>query len=802
MTISALNGLDRVLFAFIVGVVLHCRTISDVSHLPDLEYQSNTIAIHSQSPKLSVLPDDLSTVFEGQGSVDRMFDIHNGTVELRFLELCSENLETLRLSEQSECVMAAGKIHVLEDRTPLRCDDSRLIVDSCEFVFKSEVSPSLFTTRSTSGEVYLRNCEMGDRLAATSGSFVSSSCVQDLKIEKCRFQNISHCPTYSRSDLATPFFNVSVVDSVFARSENVFSGGVVRDVNDKTTLLSLNSSYTHSLSTFTDFLDFKYIQHATIEVTTNHRYIRCLFQQCTTSNVYGGAIRCDSGASLEIVSCRFDQNTAIASSGDLAYIGGGIYFKGDRLTSEFYMAHTLHTKDHANIGGSAAILESGNSRCWQGNVVFSTVAADVTICFFSCLFFNNEALDVQPTTVDGQPVTASVGNDIRFDTNKEWKAILANDSSFINSFSDSRFPRISIGYGPHIVDFSYLAPSSYTVLDVRLPDPAVLVDISKGSNGPVCGTSYSGRCATIGYAGTERLEKDDVQVVVEAGRYDETQAFSISAKAVKVSSFGDFHPIVLFSPPNSEDAFMTNEAGSLSLSFFVFVPSRSASVVKQSGGSLSIASCVFRGEEGVEAIVSNVVEVRGGSAKLENVEFSSFTLSGGHCITCLDTTSKLEMVSCSLLWVTGDSDSAIQFARTSLNRLAVQLGRHNNRTHPPSSIDCGGWSEWEGRVAVLGVGELVWISDLGARLLAEYEWSILMKTGTTSEGTLQLTGKTIKIAGEGKDLSILESTQRSSLLSMSSGTVSFEDVGFTQHSSLSSTDQAESLFIIRSSTCD
>ncbi|KAK2941839.1 hypothetical protein BLNAU_23245 [Blattamonas nauphoetae] len=82
----------------------------------------------------------------------------------------------------------------------------------------------------------------------------------------------------------------------------------------------------------------------------------------------------------------------------------------------------------------------------------------------------------------------------------------------------------------------------------------------------------------------------------------------------------------------------------------------------------------------------------------------------------------------------------------------------------------------EGRVAVLGVGELVWISDLGARLLAEYEWSILMKTGTTSEGTLQLTGKTIKIAGEGKDLSILESTQRSSLLSMSSGTVSFEDV--------------------------
>ncbi|KAK2950579.1 hypothetical protein BLNAU_14471 [Blattamonas nauphoetae] len=981
------------MFVFIIGAVLHCRTVSDISHLPDLgsvltthrtnrngavsavvlsspEYQSNTITIHSQTLKLSGLPDDLSKVFEGQGSVDRMFDIHNGTIELRFLELCSENLETLRLSEQSECVMAAGKIHVLEDRTPLRCDDSRLIVDSCEFVFQSEVSPSLFTTRSTSGEVCLRNCEMGDRSAATSGSFVSSSCVQDLKMEKCRFQNISHCPTYSRSDLATPFFNVSVVDSVFARSENVFSGGVVRDVNDKTTLLSLNSSFTHSLSTFTEVEDYHHIQQPYIEVTTNHRYLRCLFQLCTTSNVYGGAIRCDSGASLEIVSCRFDQNTAVASSGDLPYRGGGIYFIGDKLTSAFYMAHTLHTNDHANIGGSAAIREAGklfvqycnvsgskstiypgtncfgggywiaympkgsllsnvrfedcsaensggsldnsagnadftysnllicNSRCTQGNVVFSTVAADVTICFFSCLFFNNEASNVQPTTINGSPRDVFVGNDIRFHEDDAWKAILANESSFINSFSNSRFPRISIGSSPTvIVDFSYLKISpNYTVLDVRLPDPAVLVDISKGSNDPACGTSYSGRCKTIGYAGTNRLEKNDVQIVVEAGQYDETQAFSIGTKTVKVSSFGDFHPIVLFSPPNSKDAFVTNEGGSLSLSYFVFVPSRSASVVKQSGGSLSIASCVFCGEEGVGEIESNVVEVRGGSAKLENVDFSSFSLNGGHCIACLDTTSKLEMVSCSLLWLTGDSDSAIQFARSSsggemvLEGVSLEWGReasevggvlcsnvssisltsvsfaHLRRSsqQAPLSIescsgslthsrllfeDCVGTAasslfvdaastcslsspdpsslsitesprssvrgdtttehiHLPASIVVDGVNgkdeSLCWasesgcgsMSDLSARLLAEYEWSISMKTGTTSEGPLQLTGKIIKIAGIGKDQSILESSQPSSLLSMSSGTVSFEDVGFTHHSSLLSTDRTESLFVV------
>ncbi|KAK2950594.1 hypothetical protein BLNAU_14486 [Blattamonas nauphoetae] len=980
------------MFVFVVGAVLHCRTISDVSHLPDLstvltshrtnrngavsdvvlsspEYQSNTIAIHSQTLKLSGLHDDLSKVFEGQGSVDRMFDIHNGTVELRFLELCSENLETLRLSEQSECVMAAGKIHVLEDRTPLRCDDSRLIVDSCEFVFQSEVSPSLFTTRSTSGEVCLRNCEMGDRSAATSGSFVSSSCVQDLKMEKCRFQNISHCPTYSRSDLATPFFNVSVVDSVFARSENVFSGGVVRDVNDKTTLLSLNSSFTHSLSTFTEVEDYHHIQQPPIEVTTNHRYLRCLFQLCTTSNVYGGAIRCNTGASLEIVSCRFDRNSANATSGDNPMQGGGIYFSGDKLTTEFYMAHTLHTKDHANVGGSAAILYASklfvqycnvseskctypdmircwgggywiaympkgsllsnvrfedcstegsggsldnsqanadftysnllicNSRCRQGNVVFSSITTNITICFFSCLFFNNEASETKSTNVSGQPATLSVGNDIRFHTNNEWKAILANDSSFVNSFSTSRSPRISIGSGPHIVDFSYLEISpNYTRLDVRLPDPAVLVDISKGSNGPVCGTSYSGRCETIGYAGTERLEKDDVQVIVEAGRYDETQAFSIGAKTVKVSSFGDFHPIVLFSPLNSEDAFMTNEGGSLSLSYFVFVPSRSASIVKQSGGSLSIASCVFRGEEGVEAIESNVVDVRGGTAKLEIVDFSSFTLNGGHCIACLDTTSKLEMVSCSLLWLTGDSDSAIQFARSSsggemvLEGVSLEWGReasevggvlcsnvssisltsvsfaHLRRSsqQAPLSIescstslthsgllfeDCvgtaasslfvdaastcslsspllsslsitesprssvGGDTTTEhihlpASIVVDGVNgkdeSLCWaspsgcgsVSDLSARLLAEYEWSISMKSGTTSEDTLLLAGKTIKIAGKGKDLSILESSQPSSLLSMSSGTVSFEAVGFTQSSSLLSTDRTESLFVV------
>ncbi|KAK2955887.1 hypothetical protein BLNAU_9238 [Blattamonas nauphoetae] len=189
-------------------------------------------------------------------------------------------------------------------------------------------------------------------------------------------------------------------------------------------------------------------------------------------------------------------------------------------------------------------------------------------------------------------------------------------SSMVNlpqsAFSTSHFPRISIGSSPHIFDFSCLDISpNYTLLDVRLPDPAVLVDISKGSNDPVCGTSYSGRCATIGYAGTERLEKDDVQIVVEAGQYDETQAFSIGEKKVKVSSFGDFHPIVHISPPNSEGAFMTKKGGSLSLSYFVFVPSRFASFMKQSGGSPSIASCVFRGEEDVGEIGSNVVEVRG-----------------------------------------------------------------------------------------------------------------------------------------------------------------------------------------------
>ncbi|KAK2951643.1 hypothetical protein BLNAU_13382 [Blattamonas nauphoetae] len=71
-----------------------------------------------------------------------------------------------------------------------------------------------------------------------------------------------------------------------------------------------------------------------------------------------------------------------------------------------------------------------------------------------------------------------------------------------------------------------------------------------------------------------------------------------------------------------------------------------------------------------------------------------------------------------------------------------------------------------------------------------------MTTGTTSEGALQLAGRTIEIAGEGKDLSILECSQPSSLLSLSSGTVSLEDVGFTQHSLLLSTDRTESLFVV------
>ncbi|KAK2941837.1 hypothetical protein BLNAU_23243 [Blattamonas nauphoetae] len=376
-----------------------------------------------------------------------------------------------RSKHGSECVMAAGKIHVLEDRTPLRCDDSRLIVDSCEFVFKSEVSPSLFTTRSTSGKSICGTVKWGPFSGDVRVVCEQLVCagLEDRKVPIS--EHLALPDVLPLGSCHAVLQRERCGQCVRSQRERVFGRRGAR--RERQNDAAVAEQFIHAQpSTFTDFLDFKYIQHATIEVTTNHRYIRCLFQQCTTSNVYGGAIRCDSGASLEIVSCRFDQNTAIASSGDLAYIGGGIYFK----ETDSLLNFTWHIRSTRK---TTPTLEDP-PRFW------SRAIADVgkEMC---CLFFNNEALDVQPTTVDGQPVTASVGNDIRFDTNKEWKAILANDSSFINSFSDSRFPRISIGYGPHIVDFSYLAPSSYTVLDVRLPDPAVLVDISKGSNGPVCG---------------------------------------------------------------------------------------------------------------------------------------------------------------------------------------------------------------------------------------------------------------------------------------------------------------------------
>ncbi|KAK2942251.1 hypothetical protein BLNAU_22820 [Blattamonas nauphoetae] len=116
--------------------------------------------------------------------------------------------------------------------------------------------------------------------------------------------------------------------------------------------------------------------------------------------------------------------------------------------------------------------------------------------------------------------------------------------------------------------------------------------------------------------------------------------------------------------------------------------------------------------------------------------------------------------------------------------------------HHPESIVVDGVNGKDESLCWVSASECGSVSGLSVRLPAQCERSLLMKTGTMSECTPQHAGNTIEIAGEGKALSILESSQVDSLLSMSSETVSIEDVGFTQHSLLLSRYRLESLLIL------
>ncbi|KAK2941051.1 hypothetical protein BLNAU_24032 [Blattamonas nauphoetae] len=167
--------------------------------------------------------------------------------------------------------------------------------------------------------------------------------------------------------------------------------------------------------------------------------------------------------------------------------------------------------------------------------------------------------------------------------------------------------------------FNYGESPNSTELDVHLPDPAVIVNEQEGEDKPGCGAKYDNKCNTIAYAGKNRMAEKAGIVLIEAGRFQETDSFDLDTKSGSFTSFGDLTPIISFALSDGAPAFVTKGTGTVRF--------------EQSEGAVSLST----------------------------VEFSSLSFDGGCCVECVGTSSKLDISNCKFLQTKGVSLAQIVF---------------------------------------------------------------------------------------------------------------------------------------------
>ncbi|KAK2956151.1 hypothetical protein BLNAU_8931 [Blattamonas nauphoetae] len=700
-------------------------------------YQSRTVEISSEVIAINGTAHSRPTILESQQVKGTLLHMTNSTASFANLAFQSPTARILTAIDHSECLVANSVISVIEDVSPIECSDSLVRVVNSEFDFTSTQnrSPSLSTTSSLSSSVLFHSCSFSDVVVTSPGSLISCSCVQTSETDRCDFRNISHCSTFLQSSFSPPFHNVSVLNSRFWDCENVLFGGVVRDTEDRTSLLAANTTFTRSRSTYTNITgeSFGPIDETAAVVTVDHRYQQCTFTQCVSADL-GGGIRCNSGANLAVDTCTFIKCRTAKNGGAIyvtakeglggasitrcsfgesqARFGGGLRivqpshlvvqfcnisaceaFNPDTFESVLWGGGIAFEGCTATQSGSALDNNQGtgsitysnllfaHNLCPQGTVIFSTLAGTPEIGFFSCTFFSNVATLEKVTMVNGTELLKRCGNDILFQYNEYWPIVLKKRDTFVNCFSKSDSPRIILLSTKNWIDFSYGEAGNGTLLDIHLPTPGVVVSAEKGKDEPGCGSPESEtKCLSIGFTGVFRLADADTSVLVEGGRYEETISFNVGSKPAFFSSNGDVNPIVSFTPQSGEDRFMELGVGTLSLSLFTFVPCATASIVKVVGaGTLMIELCQFQNEDGLSPIVeTSIITMSEGTALLKKVAFVGISFNQGWIVRCSGDVTKLEIQESLFTGLSGTAGPLISFERSSEGGEFIV---HNSKLH-------------------------------------------------------------------------------------------------------------------------
>ncbi|KAK2956993.1 hypothetical protein BLNAU_8068 [Blattamonas nauphoetae] len=325
-------------------------------------YQSRTVEISSKIIAVSGNVQSRPTILESQQVKGTLLHLTNSTASFTSLAFQPLTARILTVINHSECLVANSVISVIEDVSPIECSDSTVQILNSDFDFSASQnqSPSLSTTASASSTVSFHSCSFSNVVVTSPGSFICCSSVQTSQTDHCHFSNISHCPSFCKPSQAPLFHNVSVMNTHFVDCENVLFGGVVRDTEDRTSLLAANTTFTRSRSTYTNRTGEPFGPTTTTTaqiVSVDHRYQQCTFTQCVSLNQHGGGIRCNSGANLAVDNCTFEECRATHNSNDFSCDGGGIFIASYEGSGGASITRSVFSNCQAIYGGGIRMIQ-------------------------------------------------------------------------------------------------------------------------------------------------------------------------------------------------------------------------------------------------------------------------------------------------------------------------------------------------------------------------------------------------------------------------------------------------------------
>ncbi|KAK2963882.1 hypothetical protein BLNAU_959 [Blattamonas nauphoetae] len=330
----------------------------EIIHIPLFKqsYFSNSVAVSNRNVSAYGDENRYSSICEGPHAKQALIVLENSTSTFKFLSFTSHNIRTLTITSQSKATLSHSSLDLFAIRSPFECVESTLLIMDTSLIVNSVdrfVAP-LTDEQSRDGNVFVIRCDFNDFTTAAELPLFVKNGFGTLSIDGCRFTNVSTLNTAPHDQTPLPS-NTTVANSEFTGCRNVLYGCVTPDMNSGSSHLVVNSTFSHSRTSYTGNNTMKHIQTSTTEA--KHTFLNCKWTSCTT-NYCGGAIDASRGGELTVSHCIFTKCSALNSSAVIPQGRGGAVFHDGLQKKGVNMSHCLFTYNHAK---SAAAFASFNA---------------------------------------------------------------------------------------------------------------------------------------------------------------------------------------------------------------------------------------------------------------------------------------------------------------------------------------------------------------------------------------------------------------------------------------------------------